>query len=318
LFDVIRFLAEADSHAMRKEAALSRDAEDLRERLEDTIDNMDLNQFLETLLVADQTVHRPKVEPCELDHPRFYWIFKNMDYDQWLAGGSEVLLLSGPTNCTLGRVSSHILGLMEEGQFGENRIVLSFFFSPDGAARGNRRRRRRDSDPTVTTFVHTLLHQFISANVSGKIRGSPATDFLCHLLDSIENLELLERFESIDRDDTLAIIRKVLDIPDRILLQALSKVLEMEKDLGIVVNVSDNMGGQEGEFLTAISTFVRRLSKRALGIRVLLACGLVDDPGMALGGMHCIKIQYDKERKGMISQFPNIRVRNVADKCRVP
>ena len=45
LFDVRRVLAEADSHAMRKEAALTREAEDLRERLEDAIDNMDQSEL---------------------------------------------------------------------------------------------------------------------------------------------------------------------------------------------------------------------------------------------------------------------------------
>ena len=94
-------MAEADSYATRKEAALEREAEALREKLEDIIDNMDLDQFLESLLVADQTVHRPRVEPSEFDHHRFYWIFKNMDYHQWFAQDSKVLLLSGPTNCSL-------------------------------------------------------------------------------------------------------------------------------------------------------------------------------------------------------------------------
>jgi hypothetical protein len=82
LFNLLQFLAEADSYAMRKEAALARKAKALRKRLEVIIDNIDPDQFLKTLLVVDQTVQRPRVEPLEFDHPRFYWIFKNMDYHQ--------------------------------------------------------------------------------------------------------------------------------------------------------------------------------------------------------------------------------------------
>jgi hypothetical protein len=206
LFDLVQFLFEADSYAVLKEVALKKEAKALRERLEDSIGNMDLDQFRATLSVADQTAHRPKVKPRDLDHPRFYWIFKDMDYDQWFAQDSEVLLLSGPTNCALDEVSSHILGLMEEGRFGKNLILLSFF-SPDGATRGNRPITRRDSETTGTIFVHTLLSQLISSeSVSGKNRISTACEFLTYLLDSIDSPELLVRFKNISGSDTLAII----------------------------------------------------------------------------------------------------------------
>jgi hypothetical protein len=312
-------LAEADSFAVQKEAALKKKAEDLRRRLEDIFDNVDPNQFLEALSVADQTLHRPKVEPAEFDHPRYYWIFKNMDYDQWAAQDSEVLLLSGPTSCTLDHVSSHIQGLMEEGWFGKDRIVLNFF-SPDGALKGNKgRSRRQGPETTVTIFAHTLLHQFISSTtISKEARISAVSHFLRFLLGSIENLELLDLFEGIGGDDTLAVIREVFDIPDRTLCDALGKILEGEKDLGIVVHVSDNMREQESDFITAVSTFIGRLSERTPGIKVLLACRPVDDSGMSLRPPHCISIQYDKERKGSFSLFLNAMVSNAANKCRVP
>jgi hypothetical protein len=304
LFTLLQFLAKADSYAMRKEAALAREAKALRKRLEVIIDNMDLNEFLGTLMVADQTVQRARVEPLEFDHPRFYWIFKNMDYHQWFAGDSKVLLLSGPTECTLDRVSSHISGLMEEGRFGKDRIVLNFF-SPDGATiGGNRpRRRKQHSGPTATIFTHTLLHQIItSASVSGRTGASTASDFLSHLLGSIENLELLDRFEGFSGGDTLTVIEEVLDVPDMILFEALEGVLETQEALGIVVNVSDNVRGRGSGFLTDVATFVGRLSETP-GIKVLLTCGPVEDSGKTLGGLDCIKIQYDKERKGLIHNF---------------
>jgi hypothetical protein len=263
---------------------------------------MDLRQFLKTLSIADQKAHRPKVESRDFDHPRFYWIFKNMDYDRWLARDPEVLLLTGPTNCTLDRVSSHIIGLMEEGLFGKDQIVLKFF-SPDDATRGNGPiRSPRDSESTITIFVHTLLYQLISATVPGK-RVSTATDFLCHLLNSIGHLELLARFKAISTGDPLDVIRKVLVIPDRTLCEALGKILERRNDLGIVVNMLGNMSGRGRDFFTAVSTLIRGLSERNSGLKALLTSGPLDDTRMALGGLSFIAIQYDKERKGLIAQF---------------
>jgi hypothetical protein len=100
----------------------------------------------------------------------------------------------------------------------------------------------------------------------------------------------------------LTVIEEVLDIPDMILFEALEGVLETQGDLGIVVNVSDNVRGRGSGFLTDVATFVGRLSETP-GIKVLLTCGPVEDSGKTLGGLDCIKIQYDKERKGLIHNF---------------
>jgi hypothetical protein len=206
---------------------------------------------------------------------------------------------------------------MEEGLFGKARTVLNFF-SPDGAVRGNnRRRRKRNSGPAVTIFAHTLLHQLISVKLSEGTRITTASDFLCHLLDSIENHELLDRFENIS-GDLSAIILEAHGIPDTVLFDALGKVLGEEEDLRIVVNVSNNMSGRGSDFFTTISTFIGGLSERALGFKALLTGGPAGDSRMALGGISCITIQYDRERKGLISQFLKTDVRTVANKCRVP
>jgi hypothetical protein len=285
--------------------------------LQDVIKNMDLNQFLEILSVADQTVHRPKIEPGDMDHPRFYWAFKNMDYIQWFAQDSGVLLLSGPTKCTLDHISAYILMLME-GHFGKDRIVLNFF-SPDKATRGIMP-IRRDSKATVTIFVHTLLHQLISS--TNMARMSAAYDFLCNLLDSIDDLGLLARFGGIDVGDSLAVITGVLglDTPDTTLCEALGKALKGEKNLGMVVNVLDNMRGEENCFVTAVSTLVGRLSKKTSGFKALITSGPDEDSNMAFRKLPRIHVQYDKERKCLIALFPNVKAGNLANKleCSVP
>jgi hypothetical protein len=93
-----------------------------------------------------------------------------------------------------------------------------------------------------------------------------------------------------------------LDIPVTTLCDALGKVSEGENDLRIVVNVLDDMRGQGVIIvITAVSRFIGRLSNRTPGLKALLTSGPVADSGMALAGVHSIKIQYEKERKGLIA-----------------
>jgi hypothetical protein len=207
---------------------------------------------------------------------------------------------------------------MEEGRFEDGRIVLNFF-SPDGATRGNAPIGRRDSRATVTIFVHTLLHQLISTTISGKPRISASSDFLCHLLDSIDDpSSLLARFGNLNLGDPSAVLRGFLDVPDGTLWGALGESLEGKKDLRIVVNVLDNMRGRESDFIAAVSAFIGNLSKRTSGLKALLTIGLVDDSRVTFGELPCIKIRYDKERKGLIALLHNAKVSNLANQCRMP
>jgi hypothetical protein len=148
---------------------------------------------------------------------------------------------------------------------------------------------------------------------------SAASDFLCHLLDSIDNpKQLLGHFKGIIKDDPLIIIRKILDISDRILCDALGKVLEGERDLAIVVHELDDMGRWGDDFLTAVSTFIGNLSERSPGLKALLTIGPLGGSGVTLDGLPGLKIHYDSERKGLIALPINARVSNVANKCRMP
>jgi hypothetical protein len=114
--------------------------------------------------------------------------------------------------------------------------------------------------------------------------------------------------------DPLVAVREILDIPDKTLWDALGKVLEAEKELGIVVNVR----GCESDFITAVSTFIGNVSKRTSGLKALLTSGPADDFRMPIGELSCIDIQYDKERKGLIVPFLDTQVSDVANKRRVP
>jgi hypothetical protein len=137
-------------------------------------------------------------------------------------------------------------------------------------------------------------------------------------LDSIDNHELLAHFEGISGDDPSAVVKKVLDLAKRALFDALGNVLEGEKDLRIVVNGLDKMRERGSDFIADVSTFIGHLGKKASGFKALLTGGLAEDSRTTLGGLPCLKIQYDKERKGLVALFLNGKARNVANKCRVP
>jgi hypothetical protein len=72
------------------------------------------------------------------------------------------------------------------------------------------------------------------------------------------------------------------------------------KDLRIVINVLENMRGRGSDFITAVTPLIEHLSKRTTGLKVLITSGPADYSRMTLGGLPCIRILYDKERKGLI------------------
>jgi hypothetical protein len=137
-------------------------------------------------------------------------------------------------------------------------------------------------------------------------------------LKSIGDPELLTRFENISGGDPLVIISEALDNPDAKLCDALVKVLEGENDLGIVINILDNMRGRMDGFIAAVATFIGRLSERTPGLKAFLTIGSTDNSGATLEGMPCIKVQYDKERRGLNALYIDTTMSNVANKCRVP
>jgi hypothetical protein len=136
-------------------------------------------------------------------------------------------------------------------------------------------------------------------------------------LDSTDSPELLTRFKNISGANPLAVIKRLLEIPGSALCEALGNILVGKKDLGVVVML-DNVRERESDFITAVVKLIERLSKETTGLKALLTNGPVDNARISLGGRPCIKIQYDKERRGLIALFLNSEVRNIANKSRVP
>jgi hypothetical protein len=119
--------------------------------LRSTIDSVHLDHFLGLLSVVDQEKHRFTIPSLDCEQPNFYWVFRNMDFEQWRSAScSQVLWLSGPPQCSIHQVSWYVVDLMKNKAADTQHSVL-YFFCP--TVRGGK--------SIVAIFVHTLLYQIV-------------------------------------------------------------------------------------------------------------------------------------------------------------
>ena len=252
-----------------------------QEMLRSAIDGLNLVQFLPMLLVLEQDEHIST--PLDCDHPKFYWIFKNLDFKQWSrAKCSRVLRLSGPPECDIHQVSSYI-ACQEKNR---EHLVLYFFCSPE-ITRGS-------------TAVHTILNQIVHCSPMDK-RILIVRRFLHSLLEQTfqkeEALSWKQRgFREEDSPDTS--IRKILEAPIVELWTALGAVLSCEqgRELSIIVDGLEHIQHQRAKFITGVRSFVEHLQQRTSEVKILLTSRPLPEIKDLLNGLPFI--EYDKERKG--------------------
>jgi ankyrin repeat domain-containing protein 50 len=119
-----------------------------RSAISDT--NPDL--FLQMLLVVDQEKNNSTIPPLDREEPKFYWIFKNIDFELWeqsTTPSSQVLWLSGPPECNVHQASSDMVDLMKKCPELQHFVLYFFCLSAS----------RKKSIASV--FIHTLLYQTI-------------------------------------------------------------------------------------------------------------------------------------------------------------
>jgi hypothetical protein len=247
----------------------------------------------------DQEKHRKTIPSRRCDRPDFYWIFKDMDFQQWYNGtGHQALWLSGRRECYIDHASSHIVDLAKSQAAGVQHSVLFFFCST--AAR---------EDSIVKVFVHTLLQQIVH-NLRPQNRKSFITKFIEILLQSILTRELpqdkdLWRFEYVHSQSPT--IRKIINTAsDSDYWDALSKVLpaENERELCLIVDGLHEIGHRQG-FIKGLRTFVLNLQKKITRVRSLFTSR--PQVGMKTEMERITCIEYDAERKGWFLQvFPSL------------
>ncbi|KAI9769491.1 MAG: hypothetical protein M1840_003968 [Geoglossum simile] len=246
--DMVKFASEIDRtfqtvvKHMRECIALP----SLHKVLLSTIDSVDLDRFLQVLSAIDQDEYKTTIQPLDHGQPTFYWIFRNMDFEQWNSGSdSRVLWLSGPSGCNIHRVSSYIVDQAKNKASRTRQFVLYFFYST--AIRGK---------PIATVLIHTFLNQIICSSLVDK-RILIVKTFLRALATRERAPNWNSPFEMSDSLD--AIMGKMLGAQINELWDALKAVLDGEPKRKLLI-VIDELGGaehQNDKSIRGVWSFIR-------------------------------------------------------------
>ena len=252
------------------------------------LDRVGPDQLLRHLPTASQEDPRSRTIPSH-DMPKFYWIFKNMDFERWQStNGSGVLLISGPANCRIPDASSYIVNLVMEAP-SEAHLVLYFFCSmaPTQAS-------------IAITFVSTIIHQLVCS--LPRFKKQVTTVFLRTLLDTILRREPIteQELSRFKRDDSVdATVKKILNVTSDEYWSALREVMKIERDHGVslIIDGLDKAEHQRFGFVREVCAFIEDLQERPSTSRVLLTSRPQAAIKEMLSGFPCV--EYDKERKGL-------------------
>ena len=258
------------------------------------VDGGDPDQLLGYLPAIDQEGHKSRMQPPTCDLPKFYWIFRDMDFEQWrltTASGVKMLWLSGPAECQISGASSCIVDLAKKTYAGVRHSVLYFFCSTTPA--GVR---------AITSFACTIVHQL--ACCSPQLKEKVVSTFLRTLADNILRMQSRSEPERslFKADDSMKVlVEKVLEISSReAYWEALRAVADVAREyrLSLIIDGLDKAEKQEYEFIRELDRFIEHLRERHATTRVLLTSRPQAEIKDILGRLPCI--EYDRERKGMI------------------
>lgn len=251
------------------------------------LDRVGSDQLLRHLPTVSQEGPRSRTLPSD-DTPKFYWIFKNMDFERWQStSGSGVLWISGPAKCRIPDASSYIVNLAMEAP-SEAHLVLYFFCStaPTQAS-------------IAITFVSTIIRQLVCS--LPRFKQQVTTVFLRTLLDTILRREPIteQELSRFKRDDSVdATVKKILNATSDEYWGALREVMKIERDHGVSLIIDGlDKADQRPEFVRGVCAFIEDLQERPSTSRVLLTSRPQAAIKEMLSGFPCI--EYDKERKGL-------------------
>ena len=253
------------------------------------VDMVDPDQLLRHLSAVDQDYRKSHTQPSSCrELPRFYWIFRNLDFEQWWsAKGFRALWLSGPAECDISDASSCIVGLAKETPTVPQHSALYFFCSTLTA-----------EDPVVVTFVSTIVHQLVRCYPHLKEQVTKV--FLRTLVKAILSEDNPKQSCFKLGNSAEAIAKKILQASSKGYWSALKAVMDLKREQGLLL-VIDGLDKAGHEFTRGVQLFVESLQGCPSAIKVLLTSRPQADIKEILGRLPCI--EYDKERKGLIALF---------------
>lgn len=283
----------------------------LQETLRYAVERVDLHPFLQMLSAMDQEQHTPKVS-AGINQPKFHWVFKNLDFEHWVQSShSEVLWLSGPPECSLDEVSSHVV---QQGNaiFTAPRCVLYFFCSSPVNEKVPAARLIRgllnqlicwsstQNMSIIQAFLYTLREKLVE-------RREKDTERRERTLKQREKIsEWDHQFDTSfkDGDPPQTTIQQMLDRASAnehwAALQAALDV-EQESEMLIVIDGLDGVQDYKYDFLNKVHEFIQHILRRTPKTKVLLTSRPRADLEAAFSDLPCI--EYDKERKGQFAPY---------------
>lgn len=243
-----------------------------------------MDKFLNILSVVDQGT----VDGCLNDDPRYYWVLKNMDFEEWASSdSSDMLWLSGPPQSGIRQISEYIVDFSTRRSRGEPTSVLYFFGS--SVSREN---------SALTVFVHSLLSQFIGGSPEEE-RMSIAKAFLHGLLEAKLRASSSQRLYFDTRVAWEEETKKILHAQPNELWAGLEGALtsDTKRKFSIVVDGLDNLEHRENGFVEDLSVFLSQLQERNVSVKALLTSR---HDGIEKWPERLRIIEYDKERQGLM------------------
>jgi ankyrin repeat domain-containing protein 50 len=254
-------------------------------KIEAAINNVTLDMFLPSLLAVDQEKHKDNTLDFSCNEPRFWWIYRNLDFKLWISpSSSPVLWLCGQPDRNLHQVSSHMVDWAKT-----RHLVLYFFCSTP-----------IKGESITVVFIHTILCQIISASPVKK-----RISIVKRFLHSLHNGAFIKEGSSNwkqphfgETDSPGQVIKKILQAPAKEYWAALRAVLadEEHQKLFVVIDGLDIVEDQEVEFIQEIRAFIDHLQRRPSKFKALLTSRPQAEIKELFDGLPCI--EHDKERKG--------------------
>ena len=251
---------------------------------------VDSDNLLRHLPAVDQESYKSRTQPLGCSQPKFYWIFRDMEFDRWhRTNGVGVLWLSGPAECRIADASSHIVDLAKETYPEGQHSVLYFFCST-----------APKKIPIAATFVSTIVRQLVRC--SPKLKDEITTIFLRTLLDAIFGEEPHSTLKASFRADDSAevAVEKIIKASSDAYWGALRSVLDIEQEmeLSLIIDGLDKAEDQKYEFIRELCVLIEHLREGAFTAWVLLTSRPQAEIREILGQLP--SIEYDRERKGLM------------------
>ena len=231
---------------------------------------------------------------------KYFWIFRNLDYEKWVQRGGEVKILGlrGPSIGDLESASSHIVqSLQNPDTSGQRGEVLYFFYNSTRRGWG----RQNIVGWHNIVCVWNLLGQLVE-NRSGAT-GQLLRTFLRYALDFLAGGEIAKLRARGDPADTLRSLLSLSKPQD--LWDALGQVLgdlkdpenSGEQNLILVIDLGSAASAWR-ELVDNIRGMTASLPQGYGTVRILLS-NLPETRDLWQHRPPEILLEYDKERKGM-------------------